>query len=61
MSEKMDDPHKTVRDNKHGVATAIGLVVCVAYGLVARNDLLFGLAMGSIFISVMKTGVIVNT
>lgn len=61
MSEKTKDQHRDLRDNKHFIATKIGLAVCVVYGLIARNDLLFGLAMGTIFISVMKAGVIVNT
>ena len=61
MSENTEDQHKDLRDNKHGIATIVGLVICVVYGLIARNDLLFGLVMGTIFISVMKAGVIVNT
>ena len=61
MSENANDQHKDLRENKHGIATIIGLVICVAYGLIVRNDLLFGLVMGTIFISVMKAGVIVNT
>ena len=61
MSENTDDQHKDLRENKHGIATIVGLAICVVYGLIARNDLLFGLVMGTIFVSVMKAGVIVNT
>lgn len=61
MSENMNEEHKDLRGNRHGIATVIGLVLCVLYGLVARNDLVFGLVMGTVFVSVLKAGVIVNT
>lgn len=61
MSENTQDQHKALRDNKQGIAIAAGLAICVIYGLVTRNDLVFGLVMGTIFIQVMKAGGIVNT
>ena len=47
---------QAVRDNSHGMVTIIGLVVWVAIGLVVRNDLLFGLVMGTVFISGLGAG-----
>ncbi len=56
MSEKAKDQHQDWRENKLGIATAVGLVVCVAYGLVARNDLLFGLVMAIVYGSGLNAG-----
>ena len=56
MSEESKDSHQDWRDNKHGIATAVGVVACIAYGLVARNDLLFGLVMATVYGSGMNAG-----
>ena len=29
MSENTNDQHKDLRENKHGIATIVGLVICV--------------------------------
>ncbi len=57
MSEEAKDPNQDLRKNKHGIATALGMAVCIAIGLVSRNDLLFGLVMAAVFGSGMKVGV----
>ena len=57
MSENTEDQHQSFRDNKHGIATAVGVVVCIVIGLITRNDLLFGLVMGTVFGSGMNLGV----
>ena len=57
MSENTENQHQSFRDNKHGIATAVGVVVCIVIGLITRNDLLFGLVMGTVFGSGMNLGV----
>jgi len=56
MSNNGKDEHAVVKDNRHGIVTIIGLVVWVAIGLVVRNDLLFGLVMGTVFTSGLGAG-----
>ncbi len=43
--------------NRHGIATALGAVLCIAFGLVTRNDLLFGLVMATVYGAGMQAGV----
>ena len=43
--------------NRHGIATALGAVLCIAFGLVTRNDLLFGLVMTTVYGAGMQAGV----
>ena len=56
MSEETKDQHRELKDNRHGVATAAGIVICIVYGLLARNDLLFGLVMATVYGSGMNAG-----
>ena len=60
MSENTNDQHKDLRENKHGIATIVGLVICVAYGLIARNDLLFGLVTATVYTIGMSIVVITS-
>ena len=59
MNEGKNDPHEglaELRKNKHGLYT-IGALVCAAIiGLVIRQDLLFGLVMGTVAISGFNAG-----
>ena len=56
MSEEARNQIQDFRNSKQGIATAVGLVVCIAYGLVARNDLLFGLVMATVYGSGLNAG-----
>ncbi len=56
MSEEARNQFQDFRNSKQGIATAVGLVVCIAYGLVARNDVLFGLVMATIYGSGLYAG-----
>ncbi|MCY4147332.1 MAG: hypothetical protein OXE95_10930 [Chloroflexi bacterium] len=56
MTEKTTDAHTNFRNNQHGIMTIIGLVVTAAAGLLLRNDLLFGLVMGTIYLSSFRAG-----
>ena len=56
MSEEARNQFQDFRNSKQGIATAVGLVVCIAYGLVARNDLLFGLVMATVYGSGLYAG-----
>lgn len=56
MNNNGKDEHAAVKDNRHGIITISGLVVWVAIGLVVRNDLLFGLVMGTVFTSGLGVG-----
>ncbi|MDE2820856.1 MAG: hypothetical protein OXI40_14080 [Chloroflexota bacterium] len=56
MSEANKDPHQELKDNKHGIITIAGVAVCVVVGLLMRNDLLFGLVMGTVFTSGLNLG-----
>ncbi|MCY4073585.1 MAG: hypothetical protein OXG60_20025 [Chloroflexi bacterium] len=57
MSEETTNQHQEIKDNRHGIATAAGIVICIVYGLLARNDLLFGLVMATVYGSGMNAGV----
>ncbi|MCY3778707.1 MAG: hypothetical protein OXG78_00230 [Chloroflexi bacterium] len=57
MSENLKETHQEVSKNRHGIATAAGIAFCIAFGLVTRNDLLFGLVMASVYGAGMKAGV----
>ena len=50
------DGHQKVRNNRHGIASFFGLVVAAAVGLLVRNDLLFGLVMGTVYGSSLHLG-----
>lgn len=56
MSEGTKDQHQDLKDSKHGIITIAGIAVCVVVGLLARNDLLFGLVMGAVYSSGMGVG-----
>ncbi len=57
MSENMKDQHQDLRKNKHGIATAAGVALCIVYGLAARNDLLFGLVLATVYLFSMNVAV----
>ena len=57
MSEKMNEGHQALHKNRHGIATALGMALCIVFGLVTRNDLLFGLVMATVYGSGIKAGV----
>lgn len=56
MSEETKVQHQELKENRHGIATAAGIVICIAYGLLARDDLLFGLVMATVYGSGMNAG-----
>lgn len=57
MSEKMNEGHQELHKNRYGIATALGAALCIVFGLVTRNDVLFGLVMATVFGSGIKLGV----
>ena len=57
MSEETKDQHQELKDNRQGIATAAGVVIFIAFGLIVRNDLLFGLVMATVYGSGMNAGV----
>ncbi|MCY3716348.1 MAG: hypothetical protein OXG92_07765 [Chloroflexi bacterium] len=56
MAEKANDAHTDLRNNQHGIITIVAVVVAAAAGLLLRNDLLFGLVMGTIYLSSFRAG-----
>ena len=61
MSEETKDQHQELKDNRQGIATAAGVVIFIAFGLIVRNDLLFGLVMATVYGSGMNAGVRMST
>ncbi|MCY3778706.1 MAG: hypothetical protein OXG78_00225 [Chloroflexi bacterium] len=61
MSGQAKDQHQELRKSRHGIATAAGIAFFIAFGLVARNDLLFGLVMATIFSSGLGIGRRIST
>jgi hypothetical protein len=57
MSADLKDAHREASKNQHGIATVLGAVLCIAFALITRNDLLFGLVMATVYGSGMKAGV----
>ena len=59
MSMESKDKHEGLAElhkNKHGLYTVAGLVVGAIAGLLLRDDLLFGLVMGTVYISGLGAG-----
>ncbi len=56
MAEKAKDAHADLARSQHGIMTIIALVVAALAGLLTRNDLLFGLVMGTIYLSSHRAG-----
>ena len=56
MPDEAKEGLQAMKDNSHGIVTLIGLIVAVAVSLLAGRDLLFGLVMGTIFISGLGAG-----
>lgn len=56
MPDEAKEGLQAMKDNRHGMVTLIGLIVAVAVSLLAGKNLLFGLVMGTIFISGMGAG-----
>ena len=56
MDETKKDSTQELRHNTHGIATALGVLVCIVFGLVTRNDLLFGLVMATVYGSGLNAG-----
>jgi len=56
MPDEAKEGLQAMKDNSHGIATLIGIIVAVAVSLLAGKDLLFGLVMGTIFISGLGAG-----
>ena len=61
MSQNAKDQHQNLRGNKHGIATAAGIIICVGLALITGRDLLFGLVMGTIFSSGLSLGGRIST
>ncbi|MCY4465034.1 MAG: hypothetical protein OXE46_05825 [Chloroflexi bacterium] len=56
MTENTKDAHADLRQHSHGIMTITALVIVAIAGLVTRNDLLFGLVMGTIYLSSFRAG-----
>ncbi len=59
MSEEKSDSHEGLAElskNKHGIYTIAGLICGAIAGLLLRGDLLFGLVMGTVYISSLGAG-----
>ena len=59
MSESKSDPHEglaQLKQSRHGLYSIGVLVVAAIIGMVLRNDVLFGLVMGTVAISGMGAG-----
>ena len=56
MPDEAKEGIQAVKDNMHGITTIIGLAVVVAVSLLAGSGLLFGLVMGTVFISGLGAG-----
>ena len=57
MSEETKDQHQELKDNRHGIATVVGMVVFIGFGLGSRNDVLFGLVMATVYLIGMNISV----
>lgn len=54
-----EEAHKGLQElskSKHGIYTIAGVVCAVIVGLILRNDALFGLVMGTVYISGLGAG-----
>ena len=60
MREETKNQHQKLKDNSHGIATAVGIFVFVAFGLLSRNDLIFGLVMATVYLFGMNVSVKVS-
>ena len=59
MSQDTGDKHKGLEElskSKHGLYTIAGVICAVIAGLILRNDALFGLVMGTVYISGLGAG-----
>ena len=56
MNEEKQKGLQDLAQSKHGLYTIAGLVVAVIIGLILRNDAIFGLVMGTVYISGLRAG-----
>ena len=59
MSESKNDPHEglaQLKQSKHGLQSIGALVVAAIIGLLVRQDVIFGLVMGTVAISGLGAG-----
>ena len=56
MDEQAKDAHADLKHSHHGIMTIVALVVAAVAGLLTRNDLLFGLVMGTVYLSSHRAG-----
>ena len=56
MTEKAHEGLEEVKKNMHGMLSIGGLIVCALLGMLTRGDVLFGLVMGTVFISGLRPG-----
>lgn len=61
MNETKQNQLQDLHQNKHGLITVVGIIICVVLALAAGRDLIFGLVMGTVFTSGLGIGQRVST
>lgn len=61
MNEDAQSGLRDLSKNRHGLATIVGIIVCVLLALVSGRDLLFGLVMGAVYSSGLGIGRRIST
>lgn len=56
MPDEAKEGLQAMKDNSHGLVTIIGIIAAVAVSLLMGRDLLFGLVMGTVFVSGLGAG-----